>query len=181
MKGHVHEVVPAGAKAEELNIQHMREPCQRMPVARMADIGECPFQSLPADSGEDLPVLGNVTVVIEAEERIAAKRQEEAACHDCQETGHHDGLTAHTLMIFLHETLRTDSPISKYSTFSQSSNVRPTRWLPYEPSCPVAPSRPSRSILQHKAGAAQFLGFTTPHYLCFTSNIPPDRRAPIVR
>ena len=58
------DVVRAGGiVAEELPIQRMREPCQRMPVRGIAR-RQRPLDGLPMQAGLDVNVLGDVVGVV---------------------------------------------------------------------------------------------------------------------
>ena len=69
----VYVVLPAGVQAEELTIERVGEPRQRMPVRSVVG-GECPPHSLPAQSGLYVRVLYYINVVIKAEKWMSAYR-----------------------------------------------------------------------------------------------------------
>jgi len=56
-------MMPPGPQPEELAIQDMREPSQRMPI-EYPDTGESPAHTLPRQSLLHLPIPGDIEVVI---------------------------------------------------------------------------------------------------------------------
>jgi hypothetical protein len=60
VKEQVREMVAHRFKPENLEVEHVRNPGERMPVARMPG-GECPFQGFEIDAVLDVLVLGDVT------------------------------------------------------------------------------------------------------------------------
>src|SRR5208283_699723 len=63
VKNHVGEVLRAGIEAEERAIQRVREPRERMPLARVAG-GKSPGESVPAQGVLDIWIAGNVDAVV---------------------------------------------------------------------------------------------------------------------
>ncbi len=53
----------AGIELEKSAVQHMREPCYRMPVAGVTG-SECPFDFLQCYWRLDILVVGNIYIVI---------------------------------------------------------------------------------------------------------------------
>ena len=48
----------------------MRDPCERMPVGRVG-IGECPANTLPAQSFDDVSVVKRVNAIIEFNKAVS--------------------------------------------------------------------------------------------------------------
>ena len=66
---HTRDVVPARIKTVDLRIQHMREPCQRMPV-RLELSGQRPDDALRGQAGGYVRVLINVIGVVKINETV---------------------------------------------------------------------------------------------------------------
>ena len=66
----VHEVVRPGREPEELHVEHVGEPGERVPVEGVQR-GEGPGHPLPGEPGPHDRVLGHVLVVVEEQEREA--------------------------------------------------------------------------------------------------------------
>src|ERR1035437_2096359 len=62
MKTQVHPMMAAGVQAEPFVIQHVRQPGDRMPVARLRG-RKCPADAFEGYSGLDVCVVNNVTVL----------------------------------------------------------------------------------------------------------------------
>ena len=56
-------MVPAGIKAEELAIRHVRQPGQRVPIARITDV-ESPAAGFEGQPRVDVGIADDVLVVI---------------------------------------------------------------------------------------------------------------------
>lgn len=69
MDQNIGEVMPAGAQPVELAIEHVAQPCHRMPVGRV-DVREGPFYSGLSDAGRNMLVFVNVDVVVEVDETV---------------------------------------------------------------------------------------------------------------
>ena len=73
MQQKIDDVRPGGIQAEELEVERVREPGERMPVRRGVG-GERPLHRVPLEAGLDVYVLGYVQVVIVVDEREMANR-----------------------------------------------------------------------------------------------------------
>ena len=60
-------MVPARIKSKQVAVQHVREPCQRMPEVGMSG-RECPYETLTAQTFSDLVILSHIDVVVENNE-----------------------------------------------------------------------------------------------------------------
>ena len=67
MKQHVDVVVSGGMFAEQLAIEGVGQPGQRMPVG-LIKAGECPLDRLPMQPRANVDVVGNVAIIIEIDE-----------------------------------------------------------------------------------------------------------------
>jgi hypothetical protein len=67
MKNEIHQVVPPRTHSEELNIQHVGEPRQGMPVTGMTR-REGPFKTFHGQTGLYLRVLGDIHIIIIVDE-----------------------------------------------------------------------------------------------------------------
>ena len=61
--------MPAGFQAEQLDVQQVRRPGQRMPVDRVGG-SQCPSQSLRGQPATDVRIVDDVGVVVIADEVI---------------------------------------------------------------------------------------------------------------
>ena len=68
-------MVPAGVGAEQLTIQHMGKPGQRMPVTGVA-CGKGPDNAVSGKAGLDVLIVSNVLVVIVVYETVSVDRPE---------------------------------------------------------------------------------------------------------
>ena len=71
MKEHIHQVMPSGLHAEELDIEQVRQRRQGMPIAGM-DRRERPSDAIRGPSRLDVGVAGDVRRVIVDEKGMAA-------------------------------------------------------------------------------------------------------------
>ncbi len=83
VQNHVDRMRPARSDTEELAIQHMREPGERMPVG-LVKRRESPADTLPAQTAPDLGVVEDVARIIQADEVVLAHRPVERR-HECNE------------------------------------------------------------------------------------------------
>src|ERR1035437_7914236 len=88
MKENVGEVMAPGPQTEELAVQDMRQPGQRMPVGGVCAV-KSPADALPRQAALDVTVFSDVKVVIIINEAVAQGR-EESAEHDQKEKGAED-------------------------------------------------------------------------------------------
>src|SRR5579863_3120588 len=87
MQQHVLIMLRARIQSEELAIQHMRQPCHRMPVG-LFKAGEGPTHIGGCQSGTDMDVVGDVGVVVpEAEEIVMYDREIEEQRRDDERSG----------------------------------------------------------------------------------------------
>jgi hypothetical protein len=63
----VHDVVAPWPGSEEVDVEHEREPGERVPVGGVADAGEGPRGPLRRDPGLDVAIAAYVEVVINCE------------------------------------------------------------------------------------------------------------------
>ena len=67
----IDEVMAGGAESEQLAINHVGHPGQRMPVGVVAvQTAECPRDAMPGEAGLDVRVGDNVTVVVVVDEVV---------------------------------------------------------------------------------------------------------------
>lgn len=62
-------MVPNGIELEELTIQGMGQPCERMPVGSLK-AGEGPFHRIPGQARANMGVIGDVIIVVEVGEVV---------------------------------------------------------------------------------------------------------------
>jgi len=89
--GRGEEVQPgAGANAEDLTVEHVREPRQRVPVAAVT-VGKGPEEAAPSDPAADMVVLRDVGQVVPIQELKAPSRPIDQKRHsaECQRNGRH--------------------------------------------------------------------------------------------
>ena len=67
----VHHVMRAGVDAEELDVHHVRDPRERMPVAGITGC-ERPLDIGGRETGDDVRVLDHVLRVVEVDEVVVA-------------------------------------------------------------------------------------------------------------
>src|SRR5579862_509056 len=67
------EVMSCSIEMEELVIQRMREPGQRMPISLLGR-SERPTDRIPAEAGANVRILGDVTIVIVVDETMPVNR-----------------------------------------------------------------------------------------------------------
>ena len=73
-------MMPSRVYSEELDIEHERHPCQRVPVSGMV-CRECPTNSLHRDAVLNMDIFGYILRIIEANEVASGDPPE------CQEGG----------------------------------------------------------------------------------------------
>ena len=71
MEQDVYEVVRPWIESEQLDIQHMRQPCQRMPVGRVGR-GERPDEAFSGQACSYVGIFEDVLPVIEVHELVTA-------------------------------------------------------------------------------------------------------------
>ena len=74
-------VVRAGVVLEELIVDDVRQPCDRMPVGRIV-AGHRPFDGLAIQPGLDVIVASDVGAVVIVDEGVMAHRSVEGDCRD---------------------------------------------------------------------------------------------------
>src|SRR5215216_5347995 len=57
------EMMRAGAQAEELAVEHVGQPCERVPIARVSGC-ECPRYAIPGQAGLDVGIGGDVITIV---------------------------------------------------------------------------------------------------------------------
>ena len=93
VKQHVDEMVRAGVEAEEFAVRHVREPGERMPVARVTG-GERPFDSRPRQSFLHDGIFRDVILIVVIHKTVARRRQISQQRDECEQqanetrTGH---------------------------------------------------------------------------------------------
>src|SRR5579862_486597 len=92
MKKKVDIVMTGGIQPEDLIIQCVREPGERVPV-RIIEAGEGPADRVPCQSGLNVGVLGDVAVVIDIDKFVVDKGIVESQSeHHQQQTQNRDSL-----------------------------------------------------------------------------------------
>jgi len=74
-QGNAHQVVPGGRKAEQLDIQHVGKPCDRMPVRHRGGT-QCPFDAVRGQSLLDDGVARDVARIVVADELVSGGTRE---------------------------------------------------------------------------------------------------------
>ena len=75
MKQNVDKVMSPRFQTEKLTVQHVRQHGQRMPIG--ADrVRERPFDPLPAQTAQDMRILGYISLVVEVDEVMVHCRPE---------------------------------------------------------------------------------------------------------
>ena len=70
MPKNVDQMMRTGIDPEELTIEHVRNRRERMPVLRM-NVGKCPSDSVPAQSGANMRVVVNIKRIVVVDELMA--------------------------------------------------------------------------------------------------------------
>ena len=73
MEDHTGEVMPGRPQTEELAIEHVRKPGDRMPVPGMR-VAKGPIESVPGQTGSNFGSICDVSGVIKVDELCVPKR-----------------------------------------------------------------------------------------------------------
>ena len=73
MQDNICQVMSAGCPAKKLNVQRVRYPCQRMPVAGI-EVLKGPLCGLFVHTSVDVRVVDHVHVIVGVDERIGGDR-----------------------------------------------------------------------------------------------------------
>src|SRR5436853_47320 len=77
-------MMQARSEVEQLDVQHMGNPSQGVPIARAAG-DKCPVDVHPLQSTEDMRVVGYVLCVIKADKLVVKQRPINRQCDGAQE------------------------------------------------------------------------------------------------
>ncbi len=140
---HVDDVRRAGPQPEELTVQHVRHPGQRVPVARITGL-KAPAQSRPGEAAFDVVVDQDVKIVVEVGEveprhrpikQRYARRQNRA--HQCVAPSRPERDGSAVGLRSSHD--RAGAP----GKIFPGPDCGPPRWFPRGPAPPRAPFAPT--------------------------------------
>src|SRR5438105_14252278 len=69
MEDHIHEQVAACVQTEDLTVNHVSNPGDRMPVGSMKG-RECPDQAVEGNAGVNHVIVANVDIVVQADKLV---------------------------------------------------------------------------------------------------------------
>lgn len=90
VKEEVDQVVPAWPHPEDLDIKHVGNPGERVPIT-LIPRAQGPAEIVPSQTGGDMRIVNNVEAIIEFDEIIVQDRQENGQCCPGQERGKEAG------------------------------------------------------------------------------------------
>ena len=83
-------LMSARAEAEELAVEHVREPRDRMPIARLRG-GECPPNAVPVQPSLHHRVVRYQAGIVVVDEIVVSQRQVDQRRSQCQQQAHDKG------------------------------------------------------------------------------------------